>query len=248
MTSRVFIISMIVGGVIGCTTVKQEQEGRQESQEVLGTMVIGFSPTVLASLPEPPINLMLHIRPSAGGRDVIHNIADGTAIWEVSKVNCCAGRPTSSGDGGQAVVGASYQNFRLTLPPGDYFITGFDVRAPSLLEKPFFLPTGGPSFTVPKANCVYIGRIGAIYSRLPPGSLDQAKQASANVSLAMGGRTVSMIYLQKGALVAAANSLDQPMEDEHTPAGMYSKQLLAYAHQRKCAVQLAKFQVPPHRD
>jgi len=150
MTSRVFIISMIVGGVIGCTTVKQEQEGRQESQEVLGTMVIGFSPTVLASLPEPPINLMLHIRPSAGGRDVIHNIADGTAIWEVSKVNCCAGRPTSSGDGGQAVVGASYQNFRLTLPPGDYFIKGLMYAHQAYLKSLFFFRQAGPVLPFPK--------------------------------------------------------------------------------------------------
>jgi len=234
MTRYISVILMIVMvTIIGCTATKQAQERRQQyleepqPQEVLGTMIIGFSPTVLASLPEPPIDLTLHIRPLAGGHDVKHHIADGTPVWELLTV-------------GPTVVGATFQNFRLVLPAGDYLVEGLDVRAPSLSDKPFFLATGGPSFTVPKGNCVYIGRIGLFYSRLPPGSLDQAKAAAGVVSAEMGGRPLLMIYLPKGALLVVSSSIDQPTEDERTPAADSSKRLLADAHQKKCAVQLAK--------
>lgn len=226
------IIVIVMTTVIGCPATRQAQEQQRyleelQPQEVLGTMVIGFIPTALASMPEPPIDLLLHIRQLQGKHDVIYDIADGKAIWELFTRG-----PTD--------VGVSFQNFRLVLPPGDYLVTGLDVRAKSLSDKPFFLPRGGASFTVPKGNCVYIGRIGAFYSRLPPGSLDKAKAATAEISAAMGSRPLLMIYLPKGALLVATRSIDQPTEDERTPAEAYSKQLVAVAHDRQYAVQLAK--------
>lgn len=233
--SVLLIIVIIMTTIIGCTAPKQAQEPRQrfleepKPQEVLGTMIIGFSPTVLASMPEPPIDLTLHIRALTGGSDLKLDIADGKAIWEMVPA-------------GPKGVGVSYQNFRLMLPPGDYLMAGLDVRAKSLSDKPFFLPTGWPSFTIPKGNCVYIGRIGAIYSRLPPGSLDEAKAAAGEMSAAMGGRPLFMIYLTKGALLAGSGSrsIDQPTEDERTPAADSSKRLLAYARQEECAIQMVK--------
>jgi hypothetical protein len=167
------------------------------------------------------------VRPLTGGSDIKLDIADGKAIWELFPA-------------GPKGVGVSYQNFRLLLPPGDYLMAGLDVRAQSVSDKPFFLPTGGPRFTVPNRNCVYIGRIASIYSRLPPGSMDQAKKAAAGMSSAMGGRPMLMIYLTKGALLLGSWSIDQPTEDERTPAADSSKRLLAYARQEECVIQMAK--------
>ena len=158
---------MVTG--IGCvattqTEVRQPQYSEvQQPQEVLGTMVVAFIPTALASLPEPPFDLTLFIKSLAGGYDIKYHIADDTQIWEL-----ITEAPSISG-------GASYQNFRLMLPSGDYSMEGLGIQAKSLSDKPFFLVSGGQNFTVPKGNCVYIGRIGVLYSRLPPGSLDQAK-------------------------------------------------------------------------
>jgi hypothetical protein len=219
MTRYMSVLLMIVMVTItGCAATNQAE---QQPQEVLGTIVIGFSPMDLASMPKPPIDLMLHIRKLTGGHDVIYDIADGTAIWELFTE-------------GPKDVGLSFQNFRLVLPPGDYFVAGIDVRAKSLSDKPFFLPIGEPSFTVPKGNCVYIGRIAVIYSRLPPGSLDQAKATIGGMSAARGGKPLFMVYQTKGTLLDAARSIDQPTEDDRTPAGGYSKQLLAYAHHKQC--------------
>ncbi|RAM01096.1 hypothetical protein DO021_15525 [Desulfobacter hydrogenophilus] len=220
--SVLLIIVMVT--IAGCAATNQAQHhAESQPQEVLGTMVIRINPTDLASLPEPPIDLMLHIRQMTGGHDVIYDIADGMAIWELFTE-------------GPNDVGVCFQNFRLVLPPGNYFVAGLDVRAKSLSDKPFFLPTGGPSFTVPKGGCVYIGRINATYLRLPPGSLDQAKATTGKISAATGN-PLRMIYLTKGALLATALFVDQPTEDECTPAGDYCKQLLAYAHHNVCTVQ-----------
>jgi hypothetical protein len=229
MTRCVSILLLIVMATIaGCPATNQAQQyAEPQPQEVLGSMVIGISPIDLASLPEPPIDLTLHISQLTGGHDLKYDIADGTAIWELFT-------------GGPKDVGASFQNFRLVLPPGDYFVAGLGIRAKSLSDKPFFLPTGGPSFTVPKEGCVYIGRINATYLRQPPGSLDQAKAAAGVMSAMTGGKPLFMIYLTKGALLATARFVDQPTEDERTPAGAYSKRLLTYAHHKRCTVQLAK--------
>lgn len=216
--SVLLIIVMVT--IAGCAAMNHAES---QPQEVLGTIVIRINPTDLASLPEPPIDLMLHIRQMPGGHDVIYDIADGMAIWELFT-------------GGPKDVGACFQNFRLVLPPGNYFVAGLDVRAKSLSDKPFFLRTGGPSFTVPKGGCVYIGRINATCLRLPPGSLDQAK-ATAGKIFAATGKPLRMIYLTKGALLATTLFVDQPTENECTPVGDYSNQLLAYAHHNVCTVQ-----------
>lgn len=232
MTGRVFIsLVIVIVELVGCTAVEPTREGRQQPQEVLGTVVIGFAPTAFASLPDPPVDLMLHIRPSAGRRDVIYKIADGTAVWEVATPTLLERKVGR--------VGASYQNFRLKLSPGEYLVTGFDVRAKSLSATPVFLPTGGLSFSVPDGNCVYIGRVGGVYSRLEPGSFDQAKTQVGSMSAELG-KPVFMIYLTTGALVPVSGVSDQPKDDEQTSAGLYARQLLAYAHERGCAVQLAR--------
>lgn len=141
--SVLLIIVIIMTTIIGCTAPKQAQEPRQrfleepKPQEVLGTMIIGFSPTVLASMPEPPIDLTLHIRALTGGSDLKLDIADGKAIWEMVPA-------------GPKGVGVSYQNFRLMLPPGDYLMAGLDVRAKSLSDKPFFYRLVGRVSPSPK--------------------------------------------------------------------------------------------------
>jgi len=237
--------------IFGCTTIKPTQEELHQQQQyleklqqqlyleelhpqgVLGTIVIGFLPAALASLPEPPIDLMLLIRPLAGGQQDQYVIADGTAIWELFLDV-------------PSIAGASYQNFWLMIPPGDYYLEGIGVKSQSLSDKPFVLPTGGPSFTVSEGKCVYIGRIGVSFGRLAPGTLDQAKTGVGEMSATMGGKRLPMLYLPKGSLVFVAKSIDQPSEDERSPAADSSRQLQAYAQQRECAVQMAKWPAREH--
>jgi hypothetical protein len=200
-----------------------EQERRQQPQEVLGTITLGFAPTALASSPEPPIHLTLSIKPQAGGLDIKHPIADPSPVWQ------------SHGE-----VVSTHQNFNLSLAPGDYRIMALEVQASSLADASFVLPVGGPSFTVPEGNCVYIGRIGFFYTRLPPGSAAKALAATQMIAEERGRPAALMVYLHKGALIPTARSIDQPTEVERTPAAEASKQLLARAHEQKCAIQLAK--------
>jgi hypothetical protein len=220
-----FALMVAVAATAGCTGMNQAQRHLQ-LQEVLGTVAIGIVPLNPASLPQPPIDLVVHIKRSPDGPDVKYDIADGSAIWELSPP-------------GPQEAGASLQNFRLMLAPGDYSVSGFYVRAKSLWHKLFFLPTGGPNFTVPESGCVYIGRINVVLLRLPPGSVAETKAASVKLSASVG-EPLLLVYLPWGSLVPEAKFVDQPQEYEHSPAGSYSKQLLAYARQKQCAIRLAE--------
>lgn len=153
-----------------------------QAQEVLGSVTLGIVPVYPGTLPQPPIDLVLRVKEHRNGNELTFEIADGSAVWELMPA-------------GPQKAGVSLQNFRLMLPPGEYSVSEFGVGAKSLSDRMFFLPVAGPTFTVPESRCVYVGRITAIYWRLAPGSLDQAKTEAGEVSASIGGKPLLMFYL-----------------------------------------------------
>ena len=93
---------------------------------------------------------------------------------------------------------------------------------------------------MPDADCVYVGRIGFFFARLPPGSFAEA-QISATRLAKEQGKPVLMVYLPEGALIPASSALDIPKEEEPSPAGKHSKEILDQARAKQCAIQLATF-------
>ena len=218
----------------GKESIDKPQQGDQKStqhpqlQEVSGTVALGFVPTVLANLPAPPIELTLVIKPQAGGAEIRHKIADSSPGWSLESSK-------------ERQVAVSHQNFSLQLSPGIYEISTLEVQAPSLSDTEFSLPTGGPNFTVPERNCVYVGRMSFVFLRLPPGSFDQSR-AWAALAAQKEGKSILFVYLPKGTLVLpASTSVDTPRDTEQTQGVNGSKQLLAKASAKKCTVQLARF-------
>lgn len=230
-------LMLILAATTGCAGTKHAQRPPQ-AQEVLGTVAVAFIPVNSGSVPQPPIDLTLLITDHRNGSKATVDIADGSATWELT-----AGEPPKAG--------AVLQNFNLILPPGEYSITAFGVRSKSLSEKMVFLPSAGPKFTVPESRCSYIGRINATFLRLAPGSLEQAKAASAEVSASIGYLPLVMIYLPQGALLLWTSFRDLPLEDGRTRADDYSKQVLEYARQKQCVLPTRpnadEKRLPPHQ-
>lgn len=203
---------------------RDELQRREQPQDVLGSITLGFAPTVLASLPEPPIDLTMVIRPLAGGSKLKFKVTDPSPQWEVEKTD----------------VAVTFQNFSFSLRPGSYEIVFLEVEAQSLSDAPFSLVTGGPRFTVPEGNCVYVGQITFAYMRLPPGSRDQAVAVVQKMAKKQGKPFV-LLYLTKGALVGVSTAVDTPSDIEERKALNGSKRIFAQAREKNCAVQLAKF-------
>jgi hypothetical protein len=208
----------------GLETQRQEQQPKEQPQEVLGSFVLGFAPSVGANSPEPPINSTLIIRSIASGSDFKLEVTDRSMQWKEEK---------------EKVI-TSDQNFTLSLRPGSYEIVGLDVKAESLSDLPFSLVTGGPRFSVPEGNCVYIGRIAYFYMRLPPGSFAEAKAAVGKMAKDRD-KPILFLYLTKGALVNATASIDIPDGAETRPGSTASKRAYTQAREKNCAVHLAKF-------
>ena len=203
---------------------RQERQRREEPREVLGSVVFGIVPTILATMPEPPINLTMVIKSMAGGSEFKFNIRAPSPEWTVEK----------------GKVALSDHDFAFSLKPGDYEIVELAVEAQSLSDSRFSLATGGPRFTVPEGNCVYVGRITFIYMRLPPGSLAQA-QAAVKMMVAERGEPMMLYYFTKGALVPASTAVDIPGEAGARQGSAGSRHAFERARDRNCAVQLAKF-------
>lgn len=202
----------------------EKLRAQQRPREVLGTVVLGFAPTEGAFLPKPPIDLTLIIQSELGGQVTEYKIIDPSPGWEL-------------GEAGK--LASTFQNFALSLRPGKYKLRALKVQSPSLLETSFSLPTGGPSFTVPDAECVYVGRIGFSFIRLPPGSYAEANDWVMRMAKERGKGLLS-VYLPQGTLVLATYALDVPKESERTPR-QGSTQLLAQARTKQCAIQIATF-------
>ena len=201
------------------------QKRREEPQEVFGTAVIGFAPTVLAAMPEPPIEITLIIKPVAGGPPIEHRITDSAPGWAVM-------------NGNKPKAAASHQNFMLSLRPGKYEISETLIQSSSLSEKPLSFALNVPSFTVPEGNCVYIGRFGYIYMRLPPGSYEQTLAVASIMAKERGiGKSVATLYLVKGSLIPDSFFVDQPTEAEQT----HGYKILSEARKKQCVTNLVKF-------
>lgn len=208
----------------GLEKQRQERQRREQPQEVLGSVVLGFAPTVLATLPEPPVSLTVVIRSIAGGSEFKFKITDPSPEWIVERDK----------------VAASHQNFAFSLRPGSYKIVALEVEAQSLSDSSFSLLTGGPHFAVPEGNCVYIGRLAFIYVRLPPGSSAQAAAVVGTMAKERG-KPIVFSYLTKGALVGASTAIDIPGEAEARQGPAGSRHEFERARDKNCAIQLAKF-------
>jgi hypothetical protein len=204
--------------------LRQERQRGKQLQEVLGSVVLGFAPTVLATMPEPPVSLTVVIKSMAGGSEFKFKITDPSPVWKVEKDK----------------VAASHQDFTFSLKPGSYEIVALEVEAQSLSESRFSLATTGPQFYVPEGNCVHIGRIAFIYTRLPPRSLAQAKAVVGTMAKERG-KPIMFLYLKKGALVGASTAVDIPDKAEARQGSASSRHAFERARDRNCAIQLAKF-------
>jgi len=200
-----------------------EQRRREEPQEVFGTVVLGFAPTALAVMPEPPIELTLLFKPVGGGAAIKHRINDPAPDWVVV-------------DGDKPKAASTHQNFMISLRPGRYEISEVIAQSKSFMEKPFTIAKHGPAFTVPEGGCAYVGRIGYTYVRLPPGSLAQAKAAMKMMSKD-SGKPRSFLYLTTGALTLTSMLVDEPKESEQT----HGNAILTKALENGCITDLAKF-------
>jgi len=203
----------------------EKSRARQRTREVLGTIVMSIAPTKGALLPKPPINLTLLIRSESEHKETEYRITDPSPGWVL-------------GEEGKSA--SSYQNFSLLLPPGKYRLVALKVQAASLSASIFDLPTGGPAFIVPDADCVYVGRIGFSFARLPPGSEAEARIAAMSIAREHG-RPLVMVYLPEGALIPAASALDVPSEVETSAGAKHSREHLDRARTKQCATQLASF-------
>jgi hypothetical protein len=159
--------------------------------QVLGTIVLGFVPIAMATVPAPEIGLTLIVKSLADRSESRHVIGAADRSWIVVR----SGALTA-------------QDFTLGLGPGMYEVFALEVDAPRMSDRPFQLPLGA-RFSVPDASCVYVGRVFLQFLRTPQGSLEQANQAAAIVSRERGANTV-MIYLPRGSLLLAQAGRDIP--------------------------------------
>lgn len=149
---------------------------------VLGNLQVTFIPaTTEVKAPSPPIEVGLVIKPAAGGAEVTQSIPE-------------------AGDG-----------FSLTLDPGSYALSALEIRAPSMSDEAFQVPTAGPTFTVPASGCVYIGRISFAYYRMPEGSLEAQTEV---IKAAFGRDDLYFVFLESGSLVGKEAGVTLPPEGE----------------------------------
>lgn len=81
--------------------------------EVAGTVSLIFSPTALAKVPQPPIDVALILKAENSGIKSVHKLIDPDPIWDPSNDR----------------VGVTLNNFIFNLEPGEYQILGFTVNS-----------------------------------------------------------------------------------------------------------------------
>jgi hypothetical protein len=185
--------------------------------QAFGTIVLGFVPVAMATVPEPEIGLTLIIRNRSEGSESRHVIGAAERAWIVVRTGALTA-----------------QDFTLSLAPGMYEVFALEVDSPGMSDRPFQLPLGA-RFSVPSAGCAYVGRVFLQFLRTPPGSLEQAQQASTIVSRERGANTV-MIYLPLGSLLLVKGGRDVPgANDPHGGLQHYTR-----SREIGCAVDLPK--------
>lgn len=116
--------------------------------------------------------------------------------------------------------------FSLTLDPGTYSLYALKIRAASMSDNAFEVPTTGPTFTVPASGCAYIGRITFAYYRMPEGSFDVQTEL---IKEAFGRDDVYFVFLESGSLVGNEAGVTLPAEAERVSGS------------ENCRVTLAQF-------
>jgi len=201
-TIKIFPIIVVFIFVLACSSTPNQSNGKLEndrtSRRVLGTVSLIIAPTVLASAPQPPIEITLVTKADRNGRMQSHEVRDPAPVWSHSY-----GRPATT-----------LHNFSLKLDPGGYQVIGLRLSGESLGPKPFFVPFPGPFLTVPgEAECVYVGRINYSFIRLPPGTIEQA-QSVVKIMADRMNKPIALLYLPKGALVPLEFSINLPEPSE----------------------------------
>ena len=185
--------------------------------QVFGTIVLGFVPIAMATVPGPEIGLTLIVKNLADRSESRHVIGAADRAWIVVR----SGALTA-------------QDFTLSLGPGAYEVFAMEVDAPRLSDRPFRLPLGA-KFNVPDSSCVYVGRVFLQFLRTPHGSLEQANQAATIVSRERGANTV-MIYQPQGSLLLVQAGRDVPgLDDADAGVRHYAR-----AREMNCAVDVPK--------
>jgi hypothetical protein len=208
----------------------EQRQRREQPQEVLGSLVLGFAPTALANLPEPPISLTMVIKSLVDGSEFKFKLTDPSPEWKV--------------EDHKAVL--VHQSFAFSLRPGSYKMDGVEVRARSLSDSPFLL-LGGAQFDVPEGNCVYIGRLGLFHMRLPPGSLAETQARIERMWKERSKSFILVLYLPKGPLICTAESGDIPDEAGTGQFSAGDRRAFERARDKNCAIQLAKYRAQPER-
>ena len=185
--------------------------------QVFGTIVLGFVPIAMATVPGPEIGLTLIVKNLADRSESRHVIGAADRAWIVVRSGAL-----------------SAQDFTLSLGPGMYEVFAMEVDAPRMSDRPFQLPLGA-KFSVPDASCVYVGRVFLQFLRTPQGSLEQANQAATIVSRERGANTV-MIYQPQGSLLLVQAGRDVPgLNDPDAGVRHYTR-----AREMNCAVDVPK--------
>jgi len=202
----------------------RQQRGRQEPQEVLGTLSVAFATLAGASdFPQPPFKLAAVVRSLERAMNSRLDVADPSPQWRRDADNAVS----------------SHQNFSFLLRPGNYELVAIEVDAPSLSDSPFEFPALARRFVVPEGNCVYIGRIYFVFHRLPSLPLDQSQALATKVADKAGKQGFLLHYLPKGALIPWEFGVDTPAEEKAGQEAMPGQQALARARERGCVIRPA---------
>ena len=224
MRTRVPIAVLTIACMSTLVVAQGTAPVQEHPRDVLGTVALGFVPTQGGATPEPPTALTLVIQSLPNGPQIRYRIADHLAVWDKG-----------------LDMATAHQNFLLVLPPGSYMILGLEVQAPSLSDKgPAVLITGGPSFAVPDQACVYVGRIGFVFLRLPPASFAKSKAMVQAIAEERGLKQIGFYYSVKGALVVSSTVVDTPPDWGRTWGDDHGAKHYTEALAKHCTVNLAQ--------
>jgi hypothetical protein len=201
-----------------------QMSGRQEAQEVLGTLSLAFATVAgTADFPQPPFKLTAVVRSTERAMDSRLDVADPSPGWRRDASNAVS----------------SHQDFSFLLRPGGYELVAIEVDAPSLDDAPLWLPAGRRRFVVPQGNCVYIGRIYFVFHRLPPLPFDQAQELASKLADKAGRQAFLLHYLPRGALMPWEFGVDTPAEEKPGEEVRAGRQALVRARERGCVIRPA---------
>jgi hypothetical protein len=197
---------------------------RQEPQEVLGTLSLGFMTVAGASdFPQPPFRLTVIVRSIERAMNSRLDVADASPEWRRDADNAVS----------------SHQDFSFHLRPGSYELVAIEVDAPSLSDTPFEHPARAGRFAVPEGNCVYIGRIYLVFQRLPPLPFGQSQELATKLADKAGKQALLFHYLAKGALIPWELGVDTPAAGGSGERARPGQQALARARERGCEIRPA---------